>query len=135
MIENLKNYEIVSFALEGVLTDELDGTENPLKEQMQKLCKDLVNQGKKVIIYTKRYERSDNKHLTPNNKSEYKEGFDFAQTLNVGNVVFTNRNNFYHYMTNNARHCHINCSPYESLLLNKYKPSIVTININKEIWA
>ena len=134
MIEQLKKYDTISFALEGVLDDELDGSPNPLKTEMQELCKELTKSGKRVLIYTKRYERSDNKHLTPDNKKEYKPGYDIASALGVYGVVFTNRNPFYHYMNNDPKQAHVNCSGYETVLLNKFKPSITVININKEIW-
>ncbi len=134
MIETLKKFETISFALEGVLDDELDGTENPLKEEMREICKKLTKLGKRVIIFTKRYERSENKNLTISNKKEYKEGYDLAQALRVNDIIFTSRNPFYHYINNDSKQCHINCSGYESILLNKYKPSVTTININKEIW-
>jgi len=134
MIDTLKKYETVSFAMEGVLTDELDGTTNPMKEEMQKLCKDLVKMGKRVIIYTKRYERSDNKHLSIDNKKEYKPGYDTASNLGVQDIIFTNRTPFYHYMNNDSYQCHINCSGYESVLIKRYKPHVNIININQEMW-
>ena len=134
MLEQLKKYEVISFALEGVLDDELDGSPNPSKKEMQDLCKELSKAGKKIIIYTKRYERSDSKHLTPANKKEYKPGYDLAAKLGVYDIIFTNRNAFYHYMNNDNKQVHINCSGYETVLLAKYKPGITTININKEIW-
>jgi hypothetical protein len=134
MIDKLKKYDTVSFALEGVLDNELDGTENPLREEIQKLCRDLVYMGKRVIIYTKRYERSDNKHLSLENKKEYKPGYDLANKLGVSDIVFTNRNNFYHYMNNDNYQCHINCSGYETELIKRYKPAVNIININQEMW-
>ena len=134
MLEQLKKYDTISFALEGVLDDELDGSPNPMKKEMQDLCKELTKAGKRVLIYTKRYERSENKHLTPDNKKEYKPGYDLASALGVYDVIFTNRNPFYHYMNNDPKQAHINCSGYETVLLSKFKPSITAININQEIW-
>lgn len=134
MLDKLKKFDTISFALEGVLDNELDGTENPLKEEMQKICRDLVNQGKRVIIYTKRYERSDNKHLSLDNRREYKQGYDLANKFGVSDIVFTNRNNFYHYMNNDRYQCHINCSGYETELIKRFKPEVNIININQEIW-
>lgn len=134
MLDKLKKYDTVSFALEGVLDNELDGTENPKKDEMQQLCRDLIKQGKRVIIYTKRYERSDNKHLSLENKKEYKPGYDLANKLGVSDILFTNRNSFHHYMNNDRYQCHINCSNYETKLINHYKPDIQVININQEMW-
>ncbi len=135
MIEQLKKFGIISFAFEGVLDDELDGTKNPLKEEMQKLCKELSKSGKRVIIYSKRYERNDNRHLSLENRKEYKLAYDISNKLGVGDLVFTNRNTFYQYMENNYNHCHVNCSGYEAELIKRYKPAITVININLEIWS
>jgi hypothetical protein len=134
MIEKLKKYETISFALEGVLDDELDGTTNPIKKEMQDLCRELIKSGKRVIIYSKRYERSDSKHLTADNKKENKYGYDIAKSLGAENIIFTNRNPFYHYINNDNYQCHLNCSGYETVLLNKYKPNLATINVNQEMW-
>lgn len=134
MLDRLKKYETISFALEGVLSEELDGSINPQKEEMQNLCKELIKLGKRVIIYTKRYDRSDNKHLTTENKKEYKYGYDIASSLGVHDIIFTNRNPFYHYMNNDNKQCHINCSGYETVLMSKYKPYVTAINVNQEMW-
>ena len=134
MLDKLKKFDTVSFALEGVLDNELDGSVNPLKDEMQTLCTNLARLGKRVIIYTKRYERSENKHLSIENKKEYKQGYDLANKLGVSDIIFTNRNNFHHYMNNDNYQCHINCSGYETELIKRYNPAINTININQEIW-
>jgi len=127
-LEELKDFEIISFALEGVLLDEFDGTLNPFKEIMQEMCKECVKQGKQVIIYTKRYDYDDEEE-----SNEIQKIYDFCEKLKVTEVIFTNRNVFYSYMSNNRKHCHFNNSEYDIVLLNKYKPDIETLNINNQI--
>jgi hypothetical protein len=120
--ELLTNYEIVSFVLEGVLQDEIDGTINPYKEVMQKACIDLVKEGKKVIIYTKRYDYEEEEE-----SNDISKIYEFCETLKVNDVVFTNRNVLYSYMNNNTNHCHFNSSEYDIILINQYKRNIETV--------
>jgi phosphosulfolactate synthase (CoM biosynthesis protein A) len=133
-LNDFKKYDTISFALEGVLDKELDGSENPMQEEMQKLCRELVNNGKRVVIYTKRYERNDNKYLSIENKYEYKSAYELSNKLGVSDIVFTNRNPFHYYMNNDSYQCHLNCSNYETLLIKTNKPSLAVINVNAEIW-
>ena len=45
----------ISFDFDGTLDNDFDGTLNPQKEEIQNICKQLIEQGKDVCIITKRY--------------------------------------------------------------------------------
>lgn len=128
MLEQLKEFDSISFALDGVLLDEFDGTENTLKKEMQELCSALTKLGKKVFILTRRFDGSQRKLSIENIKESE---LDFCiQNLNV-EVIFTNRNSFYPYITNSDKHCHIDSSLYELRQMKISKSKITTFNINE----
>lgn len=135
MLENLKKYNTFTFVYDGILSDEIDGVINPRKEEMQKLCKDLINIGKTVYIITKRHNENyanggSSYHLRID---ESKEVIDFARGLNIqkGNIVFTGRELYSRYLSDVDTHCHIDSSKYEIAMLNTQRPSIKTLNIKE----
>lgn len=139
MIENLKKYKTFSFPLDGVLIDEIDGSINPNKDEMQELVKELIKNGKQVFIITKRYDKNDYDPFSRKNKnkkelleeSEIAEKIADKLNLDRGNIIFTNRNNYFSYFSDTDTHCHFDTSKYEIALLKEWKPSIKTFNIKE----
>lgn len=142
MLDKLKKYESFSFAFDGVLIDDFDGSCNPYKEEMQTLCKELISKGKKVFLYTKRYPSNGGsvpKKGTKRNNIEYEVVENFAKELNIiGNVLYSSRNTFYQniseYSDSKHRHCHFDNSDYEIILFRTFRPEVKSINIKDENW-
>ena len=125
-----KNYETIGFLLDGVLINDLDGGVNPRSEEMQELFKNLKKQGKRVYIYTKRYHQNNgNSYISEENKLEYKVAIDIANKLNANDIIFMDRSNLYHYLSNDNRLLIITPSEYDKVLCEKYKNSVSVVNI------
>jgi hypothetical protein len=84
----MKNYQPkllenkISFDFDGTLDDDFGGEPNPQKEEIQNLCKKLIEMGKDVCIITKRY---------ANGMGETDKVYQLANELGVKNCYFTNR--------------------------------------------
>ena len=131
---NLDNFDTISFSLDGVLFDEFDGTINPLKGKMMEICQTMSKAGKRILIYTRRYYQTDSRHISDDNKKEYKEAYDMLKGINFSDIIFTDRNSYYGYFNNDHRQCHFECSEYEEVLLKRYKQNTTVININNPDW-
>jgi hydroxymethylpyrimidine pyrophosphatase-like HAD family hydrolase len=73
----------ISFDFDGTLDDDFDGTPNLQKEEVQSVCKQLVEQGKDVCIITKRYGNPS--------YGECNKVYELAKQLGIQNVYFTDR--------------------------------------------
>lgn len=88
-IQKITN-KIITFDFDGTLEDHFDGTKNKQKEEIQDVCKQLIDLGNDVRILTKRY--SSEFHNLGIGK-EHESVYNLANKLNIplSNVHFTNR--------------------------------------------
>ena len=152
---DITKFTSVSFALEGVLTDEFDGETNPQKEEMQTLLKECIKHGKKVTIFSRRYGPDAETYpfvgygkkpmkLTKENKIEHETGDKLIKEivdsnhLSIDNIytIYTSRNPYVSFTKGNwSNHAHFDSSGYEIIAINdNYGDLIKTFNITQENW-
>lgn len=115
----------ISFDFDGTLEDDFDGRPNPQKEEIQNICKYLVNQGKDVYIITKRF---GPKH------TESKEVYQLAESLGVKNIYFTNRELKHGKIWELGIEVHFENSEYEASVIQQKSPSILMIHVEDPYW-
>jgi len=140
MLDKLKKFNSISFVVEGVLDDEINGDVNPYKGEMQKLAADLTNQGKHVFLLTKYYSSKyamskQYDYLPDNHKEGWKRVEEIANKIGISshNIVWSNRQT-HKQLSDDHSHCHFDSSDYDTLMLRSYRPHIKTINIKEESW-
>ena len=101
MLDKLKKFNSISFIVEGVLDDEINGEVNPHKEEMQKLATDLARQGKYVFLLTKYYSAKyalskQYEHLSDRQKEGYKRVEEISNKIGIGtrNIVWSNNQTY-----------------------------------------
>ena len=147
---DITKFTSVSFALEGVLTDEFNGEINPQKEEMQTLLKECIKHGKKVTIFSRRYGPDAETYpfagfgkkpvkLTKENRIEHEIGDklikEFTDSTDIY-VIYTSRNQYATFTRGNwSNHAHFDSSEYEIIAMNnKFGDLIKTFNITQENW-
>lgn len=121
------NQNKISFDFDGTLTDEYDNTPNPDKEEIQEICKYLIQQGKDVCIITKRY--------SPNSgMGEEIPVFKLAKHLGVDKIYFTDRLFKHVKIAELGIQVHFENTPQEAESIEKYNPNIKVINISDSYW-
>jgi hypothetical protein len=140
MLDKLKKFNSISFIVEGVLDDEINGEINPIKEEMQKLALELTKQGKYVYILTKYYSSKyamtkQFDYLPDNHKEGWRRVEEIAYKIGITNnsIVWSNRQT-YKQLSDDPNHCHFDSSNYDTLMLRSYRTHIKTINIKEENW-
>jgi hypothetical protein len=140
----LNDYTSFSFAFDGVVVDDFDGSANTKKDNIQKLITELLNKGKQVFIFTKRYSKQEveypnkrlKKILTEDNLNEYLKVKETCENLKISTseVIWTSRGTYYQYLGDSYSHCHFDSSEYEIVLMNNFIPKVKTVNINTDKW-
>jgi hypothetical protein len=140
MLDKLKKFNSISFLVEGVLDDEINGEVNPHKEEMQKLAIDLRNQGKHVFLLTKYYHSKyamskQYDYLPDNHREGWKRVEEIANKIGLSNrdIIWSNRQT-YKQLSDDPNHCHFDSSEYDTLMMRNYRTHIKTFNIKEENW-
>ena len=110
--------KLVTFDFDGTLDDEFDGIINAQKEEVQNICRQLIEMGNDVRILTKRHSPNfpdlgkGNEHLIV---------YDLASKLGVppDKVHFTNREMKFGFIVQNKVDVHFENSQYEVDLINQ----------------
>jgi hypothetical protein len=117
----------ISFDFDGTLEDDFDGTPNPQKEEIQNICKSLVEQGKDVCIITKRYSFDTG-------MGESDKVYQLALRLGVSDVHFTNREFKHEKIHELGIQVHFENAEYESGLIQEKNPQTLVIHIEDPYW-
>ena len=144
---DITKFNTISFALEGVLTDEFNGDNNPYKEEMQNLLKECFKHDKKVTIFSRRYSPetetyksagySKAKKLNDKNKNEHIFSDKLIREIigdNTVTVIYSNREPFFYSMDSRfSNHCHFDSSDFEKVLINENFGDLIKVfNITKD---
>ena len=139
MLDKLKKFNSISFVVEGVLDDEINGEMNPHKEEMQKLALELTKQGKYVFLLTKYYsakyaQSKQFDYLPDNHKEGWRRVEEIANKIGISsrNIIWSNHQT-YKQLSDDPNHCHFDSSEYDILMMKNYRPYTKTVNI-KENW-
>lgn len=108
----------ITFDFDGTLDDEFDGKLNSQKEEIQDICKQLIEMGNDVRILTKRYS-SEFKNLGKGN--EHLIVYDLASKLGIppDKVHFTNREMKFGFIVQNKVDIHFENAQYEVELIDQ----------------
>lgn len=117
----------ISFDFDGTLDDDFDGTDNPQKEEIQNICKYLVEIGKDVCIITKRYGPETN-------YGESDIVYKLSSELGVSNVYFTNRELKDKKIKELGIDVHFENSEYESQVIQSTNPNCLVVQITDSYW-
>lgn len=108
---------IISFDFDGTLDDEFGGITNPQKDEIQRIAKNYVSNGNRVMIITKRYDEN-NSHLGLGN--EHVKVYELANKLGINEVYFTNREMKFSTIIKLGVNMHFENSDYEVDLINRF---------------
>ena len=117
----------ISFDFDGTLDDDFDGTHNPQKDEIQGICKSLIEQGKNVCIITKRYGPGTG-------MGETDKVYNLAMELGVKEVHFTNRNLKDEKILELGIQVHFENAEYESNKIQSTSPSTMVVWIEDPYW-
>jgi hypothetical protein len=122
IVENL-----ISFDFDGTLDDDFDGTNNPIKEEIQSVCRDLIHQGKDVCIITKRYGPDSG-------MGETDKVYKLAMDLGVKNIYFTDRELKDSKIKELGIEMHFENSEYEARVIQFRNPKCVVVLVTDPCW-
>lgn len=117
----------ISFDFDGTLDDDFDGTINPIKEEIQEICKYLVQSGKKVCIITKRYGPETG-------MGETDKVYKMALDLGVTNIYFTDRELKDRKIQELGIEVHFENSEYESKVIQYTNPACLVVQVTDPYW-
>lgn len=118
---------IISFDFDGTLDDDFDGTLNIQKDEIQTICKELINQGKNVYIITKRY---DNNTFP----GESEKVYELAKELGIKDVYFTNRELKHTKVQELGIQVHFENDSYEAEVIQNHNHSTLVVNVEDPYW-
>jgi len=118
---------LISFDFDGTLEDDFDGTPNLQKDEIQNICRELINQGKDVCIITKRYDPTVY-------VGESEIVFNLAEKLGIKKVYFTNRYLKDQKINELGIQCHFENSEYESNIIKLNNPNTLVVHIENLNW-
>jgi hypothetical protein len=127
----MKNYQPkliekkISFDFDGTLDDDFGGEHNPQKEEIQNLCKRLIEMGKDVCIITKRY---------GNGMGETDKVYKLALELGVKNCYFTNRELKDQKVKELGIEVHFENNPQEAEIIKFNNPECLVVCIEDPYW-
>lgn len=116
----------VSFDFDGTLDDEFDGFVNQQKHEIQKVCKELL-ENNEVFIITKRY--------GPNHKEAAKV-YTLASALGIKqeNIHFTNRDLKYLKIKELNIDVHFENEEYECYVINRTVECVTVVPVEDPYW-
>lgn len=129
----MMNSKLVSFDFDGTLVDDFYGEHNSQKETIQKICKDLIDNGHNVFIVTKRF-GPEFSHL--GKKNEHVEVHELAEKLGIRkeNIHFTNREWKYYTLKRLNMNVHFENSEDEVYEIRRNVPSMTVVHIENPYW-
>ena len=116
----------ISFDFDGTLDDDFDGTPNSQKEEIQSICKQLIEQGKDVCIITKRYGHPQH--------GECGKVYELANQLGVKQVYFTDRVLKHEKVFELGIEVHFENAEYECDVIQQKNPSTLLIHVEDTYW-
>lgn len=117
----------ISFDFDGTLDDDFGGEPNPQKEEIQSICKKLIEQGKNVCIITKRYGPCTG-------MGETDRVYKLANELGVKEIHFTNRELKDKKIKELGIGCHFENSEYEVEVIREASPSTLVVHVESPYW-
>ena len=128
------NSKKVSFDFDGTLVDDFYGELNNQKDKIQKICKDLIDNGHDVYIVTKRFDEANKNY---GKKNEHIEVFELAEKLGIKkeNIHFTNRSWKYTTLKRLDINVHFENSEEEVHQIRTYTPQITAVHIEDPYWG
>jgi len=117
----------ISFDFDGTLDDDFDGTTNPVKEEIQEICRNLIRSGKQVCIITKRYGPESG-------MGETDKVYKIALDLGISEVHFTNRELKDKKIQDLGIEVHFENSEYESQVIQFTNPNCLVVLITDPYW-
>lgn len=125
----------ISFDFDGTLSNHFGGQNNPIKEKVQELFKQLVEDDNyNVHIITRRYGPENTDEGLGN---EHEEVFDLLNNLNIvlpkENILFTNRKYKYSFVNELNIDIHLDDDIKEFELISNYSDT-TPVNVSKKDW-
>mgnify|MGYP006274091393 CR=1 FL=1 len=117
----------ISFDFDGTLDDDFDGEFNSQKEEIQSICKRLVEKGKDVCIITKRYGPGTG-------MGETDKVYQLANELGIKQIYFTNRELKDKKIIELGIGCHFENSEYEVEVIRNASPSTLVVHVEDPYW-
>ena len=123
----------ISFDFDGTLEDDFGGEPNRHKEDVQKICRQLLENGRDVYIITKRY-GPENSSLGKGN--EHLVVYEAARKLGIpmNKVHFTNRIMKYELISKMGIDSHFENADYEVDLIKQYCPQVTVVWVEDPYW-
>lgn len=131
-VKNISGKKI-SFDFDGTLADDFDNTINSQKEEVQDICRQLIEMGNQVYLVTKRYSPTNS---SLGKKNEHLEVVDMASKLNIPkeNVVFTDRELKAETLIKMNIDLHFENSDFELNYLNSFEHNVNMVLITDSYW-
>lgn len=138
-LKNIKpvSGKLITFDFDGTLEDEFDDTLNLQKEEVQHICKQLIQMGNDVRILTKRYSEE---HANLGKGNEHLIVYHLASQLGIpkSKVHFTNREMKFSFIVSNGVDIHFENSQYEVDLINQScyenKKKCIVVPVEDPYW-
>lgn len=114
----------ISFDFDGTLNDFFDGQNNPFKEKVRKIFKQLLKEGFDVCIITRRYDNDD----------ENKVVFDVANELGLekSKIHFTNREWKFKTINDLKVNYHLDDDWMDIHNIERYSPDTIGVHLENE---
>lgn len=138
-LKNIKpvSGKLITFDFDGTLEDEFDDTLNLQKEEVQHICKQLIQMGNDVRILTKRYSEE---YANLGKGNEHLIVYHLASQLGIpkSKVHFTNREMKFSFIVSNGVDIHFENSQYEVDLINQScyenKKKCIVVPVEDPYW-
>jgi hypothetical protein len=116
-VKSIKD-KLITFDFDGTLDDEFDGTINHQKDEVQNICRQLIQMGNDVRILTKRYSKD---YASLGKGNEHLIVYDLAGKLGIpeSKVHFTNREMKFGFIVKNKVDIHFENAQYEVDLIHQ----------------
>jgi hypothetical protein len=129
--------KLITFDFDGTLEDEFDGSINSQKEEVQNICKQLIQMGNDVRILTKRY---SDEHDNLGKGNEHTIVYQLASQLGIpkSSVHFTNREMKFEFVIQNKVDIHFENAQYEVDLIYQAADQVnhkcVVVPVEDSYW-
>jgi len=129
----MMNSKKISFDFDGTLVDDFYGEHNSQKEEIQKICKDLIDNGHNVFIVTKRF---GPEFSNSGKKNEHLEVYELAEKLGIRkeNIHFTNREWKVVKLGQLDINVHFENSENEVYHIRESRPTMSVVHIEDPYW-
>lgn len=123
----------ISFDFDGTLVDDFYGEHNGQKEEIQKICRELIDNGHEVYIVTKRF---GEEYKNMGKGDEHIEVYGLAEKLDIPKerVFFTNRHWKHEKLDKLGINVHFENSKSEVDAIRINTPHITAIHIEDPYW-